>query len=206
MYAGSLMSYHHRSKHSKERPFCCDVCSKRFYSKNELKIHKIGVHANSVKCPQCSKVLKNKFTLRTHLKYHSDMRFPCTYVDNGVPCNKGYISMHLLQQHVDTIHLKKKRLNCPINTCTSKFNLKSDLNTHLFTFHERKKIKCDFCSTTVSSKEYYCRHIRSHHSEMNMFSKEDFVKKILKTSLEDLYNFQIDAKEFKGRAGKVVSS
>lgn len=139
--------------------------------------------------------------MKTHKKYHEGKRFKCDQMDNnGRPCEKSFITNHLRQKHIQVSHLNIKRLSCDF--CDMKYSTRSDLNSHVKTIHEHKKIKCELCNALVSSKEYYCRHVRSHHDGMNAADKEALLVKIKQTSLDVLYNHTMEGSVSRGHRGK----
>ncbi|KAL0269295.1 UNVERIFIED_CONTAM: hypothetical protein PYX00_007083 [Menopon gallinae] len=66
--------HHTRRHHTKERPFACDLCDRRFEVKQELKRH-LFVHTsvNRFECDYCGRKFKQKRYLLNHLKSHSDL-------------------------------------------------------------------------------------------------------------------------------------
>lgn len=74
---GSYMETHRRAHKEKVRNFKCDRCPWAFYISSELKKHqkihektdaKVALMADAVKCEKCSKYLKNKKSLTSHMK------------------------------------------------------------------------------------------------------------------------------------------
>lgn len=66
--------HHTRRHHTKERPFACDLCDRRFEVKQELKRH-MFVHTsiNRFECDYCGRKFKQKRYLLNHLKSHTDL-------------------------------------------------------------------------------------------------------------------------------------
>lgn len=56
------------------------------------------------KCEICGKLLKNKYTLKTHLKLHEDksiVKVECP-VCHKFYCSKYYLNKHINEKHPDT--------------------------------------------------------------------------------------------------------
>jgi hypothetical protein len=64
-----------------------------------------------------------------------------------------------------------------------------DLQNHIRNIHQKRKIKCDLCSSLLGAKEYYKKHVIDHHKEINDYTKQQLLAKI-KTREEDLFNYQ----------------
>jgi DNA-directed RNA polymerase subunit RPC12/RpoP len=72
------MKQHFGKKHSKIRPYLCQICSKRFRSFYGARIHREQVHFKSARmnCNHCGKSVFNRYSLARHYKvcrnYSSD--------------------------------------------------------------------------------------------------------------------------------------
>merc|ERR1719318_1787997 len=103
----------HFTKHQGNYDYSCDICGKQYiteYTKathmqthleNSVKTTVKSQEAEDIPCPICSKVLKNKNTLRSHINFvHSDeeskVRFKCDQ------CEKGFASKERLKYHLLT--------------------------------------------------------------------------------------------------------
>jgi predicted RNA-binding Zn-ribbon protein involved in translation (DUF1610 family) len=66
--------YYHNAVHTTERNFVCDICSKAFKAKRDLRNHKIRHEQKDVKlfvCNYCQLKLKNRYTLNRHILIHT---------------------------------------------------------------------------------------------------------------------------------------
>lgn len=179
--------HHIRSKHTGEREFKCDIndCGKAYFSSNDLCKHKKFFHGPLVSCPICDKVVKNlnRHNRTTHPKEPKKV-VPCSYREENFICNKTFASNASLKLHIDTVHCDKKDFGC--DECGVFYKRLKDLTHHKRNRHQNLKIKCELCSTLVTRKDYYVRHIKLSHQEMSEVEKTAFLKKIRETKLEDL--------------------
>lgn len=66
--------YYHNAVHTTERNFICEICSKAFKAKRDLRNHKIRHETKDVKkfqCTYCHLMLKNRYTLNRHILIHT---------------------------------------------------------------------------------------------------------------------------------------
>jgi KRAB domain-containing zinc finger protein len=135
-------------------------------------------------CPICFKEIKN---VRRHLTVsHGDKNFLCEFEENGQICGKKFVSGSLLKQHHTQIHSGIRRFSCEI--CLQTFKKKEDWRCHQMNLHEGRKIKCDICPTLMGSKNYYSKHVRGHHRDLDANTLAAFLKKIKETPEEKLFN------------------
>ena len=68
----SSLKLHVNTKHDKNLKYACSHCSKKFVAKHLLDRHEVTHFDASCECRECGKVMKNKFTLKSHMKkYHN---------------------------------------------------------------------------------------------------------------------------------------
>ena len=72
-----------------------------------------------------------------------------------------------LKKHVEIVHEKIKRYECPI--CKVKFGQSHHLKAHISGVHEgAKPFECQFCDKRVSSKQLLNNHIKTAHGREKM--------------------------------------
>lgn len=92
---------------SKERPYCCTVCEKRFANCSHLAAH-IRTHTGErpYRCEICRKTFITTSALNRHQTIHTEGKhFVCNY------CGKSFKWMESLGRHMRIVH---KRENLPV--------------------------------------------------------------------------------------------
>ncbi|CAG6015073.1 unnamed protein product [Menidia menidia] len=95
---------------SRDRPYSCSVCEKRFSNCSHLAAH-IRTHTGErpYKCDVCGKTFVTTSALNRHKTIHTEgKRFICTY------CGKSFKWMESLGRHLRSVH---KRENIPGGGC-----------------------------------------------------------------------------------------
>ena len=122
---------HHMLTHTKEKPFECSNCCKKFSQKSALKRH-IRIHTKETpyECIECGK----KFNQSSNLKKHK-----LTVHDKLQPhvcatCGLTYAQFSNYQKHMLT-HINAKSYSS--KKCSASFDPSSDLGDHAITCHTR---------------------------------------------------------------------
>ena len=73
------LTNHTNRKHTGEKPYACDVCSRKFFTKGNLKCHMRKHNLDRpFQCNECGKAFGNRGSLKTHMRVHSDdMPYEC---------------------------------------------------------------------------------------------------------------------------------
>ncbi|XP_039754545.1 zinc finger protein 624-like isoform X2 [Pararge aegeria] len=135
----------HMVKHTKDRPYVCDMCDKDFRHNIGLLQHKRQVHDKEKThlCQICSKRFFKKYNLQVHLSsttimknhqmIHSDARnFACDLCDMAFK-KPGYLRVHMIS------HTKEKRYSCTY--CDMPFGRSDHRARHERTAHQRPFIQ-----------------------------------------------------------------
>ncbi|KAF6778174.1 hypothetical protein AHF37_02070 [Paragonimus kellicotti] len=104
-----------------DRPFCCHVCTKIYYSMSALKMH-VRTHTLPCKCNLCGKAFSRMWLLNGHLRTHTGEKpFAC------VVCARAFADRSNLRAHMQT-HSEVKRYRCP--RCAKTFSRMGLLTKH----------------------------------------------------------------------------
>lgn len=148
----------------------CDICHKRFASKNCLKIHMY--RHTPFECDICHERFIHKARFETHLRTHTGQKAHQCDV-----CEKSFNLKYSLTEHMRT-HTTEKSFECEV--CNKRFNLKVSLTMHMTRTHKKEKLhnscaahalvnrdalKCDICLRTFSTQHSVKVHRRTHTGE-----------------------------------------
>lgn len=130
--------FYHSSVHTTERKFICDICSKAFKAKRDLRNHKIRHETKDVKnfqCSYCNVKLKSRYTLNRHILIHTgEKRFQCTY------CQRAFTQKNELNKHLRS-HIGENTYKCDHGKCSEAFRLLSELRIHQQVHYEKTVAK-----------------------------------------------------------------
>ncbi|XP_056640839.1 zinc finger protein 91-like [Diorhabda sublineata] len=137
--------------------FKCDICSKTFSQKCNMKRHLLRHTDNPHKCVICLKTFPQKFHLNRHFRIDTRERpFECNV------CLKTFSQKSSLKTHLLS-NTEKKPFKCDI--CLKTFSQKIHFNTHLRGHTGEKPFKCETCFKMFSQKSSLNVHMRSHKGE-----------------------------------------
>ncbi|KAJ0170379.1 hypothetical protein K1T71_014307 [Dendrolimus kikuchii] len=180
--------------------FVCRGCNISFKSEEELKLHKEKYYAThkvriipeklkqtSLTCKVCSKTLKSKATLITHLLTHTNRTCKLVCEICGKQCLRKYeFDMHMLthseyrpyeckicnstfktksglQVHY-SLHKKIKPYTCKV--CGKQFRLRSQVNKHQVVHTDTYPYNCEVCGKGFNFKNRLQVHQRQHSGAM----------------------------------------
>ncbi|TPP65395.1 Zinc finger protein SNAI2 [Fasciola gigantica] len=104
-----------------DRPFCCHLCTKIYYSMSALKMH-VRTHTLPCKCTLCGKAFSRMWLLNGHLRTHTGEKpFAC------VICARAFADRSNLRAHMQT-HSEVKRYRCI--RCSKTFSRMGLLTKH----------------------------------------------------------------------------
>ncbi|XP_067003826.2 zinc finger protein 595 isoform X2 [Anabrus simplex] len=168
------VAYHRRTRHpveegggslSKQKPFRCEVCGRRYVSEISLQHHQSSLHGEeaadgcgtSYQCEECGKVFSRKLSLESHLRSHSGLKpYSCKL------CNKTFVHPSGLSSH---IRRHKGDMPHSCKYCGKKFLQRSDCNDHERKHTGERPWTCDTCSKTFRTRAMWFEHCRIHRDE-----------------------------------------
>ncbi|RXG59710.1 Zinc finger protein [Armadillidium vulgare] len=159
LYATNLQR-HTRFKHTKEKPFQCPVCSKRFSMKANLSIHmRIHTGEKPYRCDKCDddqdwhnigEAVSEEGGQKGNYLTKSRRLHTCSY------CPYRTVNVTNLKYHTMFKHTKEKPFQCSV--CSKRFSMKSNLNKHMRIHTGEKPYQCDKCDMRFAQKI----HLRYH--------------------------------------------
>ena len=179
----ATLDRHMEIVHLKTQTSICNICDKRFESKDGLKIHMKmhdQSHPSNFKCPECSKVYTHSSDLNKHMKmYHSDesKTFSCDccdfitnrrdtlYKHERVYHDQHYRDFKAIQETLKT----NTKLKC--FDCGKKFETAADIENHIV-LNGCKENKCQHCGKTFNVRHNLLQHIREVHEVTEKFARK----------------------------------
>jgi Zinc-finger associated domain (zf-AD)/Zinc finger, C2H2 type len=167
---GSMLE-HVRSVHTKERPFECSLCDRKFAVKRALTLH-VREHKQdwSHVCNYCGKGFLIKEYCEIHIRrYHTNEKpFECDRCDAKYP-SKLQLSEHKISKHEGG--RPEQIFSCHV--CGKKFkgttSYKYHVRTHELPLESRKKFKCGDCNAAFIRKPALIKHMKRHRGEYDEF-------------------------------------
>ncbi|CAG2119287.1 unnamed protein product [Medioppia subpectinata] len=154
---------HIRVKHTKERPFGCDVCHKTFPTQRCLKKHQI-IHTDTAKPFVCSWVgcdyaFRTNQSLSNHTQSHLQLRqYACDECDSRFNLKRG------LEAHKNTVHSTARPYTCDWPACEATYKDLTMLKRHKQTHLGVKQYVCDIegCGKGFVTHNHLKQHKRQH--------------------------------------------
>ncbi|XP_059205802.1 zinc finger protein OZF-like [Centropristis striata] len=121
--SGSNALKKHNKCSTKEKPFSCSECGKRFGRRTTLREH-MTTHTGEkpFSCSMCGKRFRRNRVLLLHIKTHTGEKpFSCSF------CGKNFTEKATMMHHM-RIHTGEKPFSCSV--CDKRFAWRSQVKTH----------------------------------------------------------------------------
>ncbi|XP_023018467.1 uncharacterized protein [Leptinotarsa decemlineata] len=148
----------HSMEEKQVKPYCCDICSKRFRSSTNLMNHKLYHDRNRTNiCSICGKSFITKNDLLSHEMIHFNQRnYKCD------KCEKAFKTSSNLRTHCLIVHSDPELWKFVCHVCGKRFPLKSNHDQHLRRHTGEKNFICTLCKKTFASKSELQEHVGYH--------------------------------------------
>nr|XP_046251246.1 zinc finger protein 572-like [Scatophagus argus] len=140
-----------KKSYTRERPFSCTVCDKRFGCKGNLRAHmRSHTGEKPFTCTVCNKCFSAKVNMKTHMRSHTGEKpFSCSM------CTKSFSQKKTLVIHL-RIHTGEKPFRCSF--CGKCFSDNGTLKRHIRVHTGEKPYSCSVCGRNFS----LLSHVKSH--------------------------------------------
>jgi len=155
----------HISEHNKKLK--CKFCEKMFGNQTRLKVHLRHYHENPKEyiCNICGKKCTLQSNLNSHMKSHDPNRqqdFKCTQCDYATFNGKSF-EFHLNSHKKRNAKIAAMENPHKCSQCSSGFNSKRALDSHMSRVHPKVLLECDICGKEIKIKTSLLSHFRLFH-------------------------------------------
>lgn len=203
-----LFRIHKRIHYPQTKSWPCEVCGKRYSSRNLLEEHTNTHKGVRPYMCKCGKDFASKYTYKAHVKTHEyrPRPFECSHCSktflsqqnlsqherthNGIKeyvcdqCGKAFGSQHNLEVH-NIVHTGYKPYNC--RTCGKAFARKAEIRDHERTHTGEKPYQCEYCGATFSQRSNLQSHKRATHYNDKRYKCDDCGKGFKRRRLLDYH-------------------
>ncbi|KAH9369565.1 hypothetical protein HPB48_019647 [Haemaphysalis longicornis] len=155
----------HQNSHSKERPYACRVCEKRFNAASTLYAHmKIHTGERPYTCNICNRSFTFNNTLVRHIRTHTGEKpYKCEL------CPLRFSTASNLSSHRKK-HAQERQFHCDI--CPQEFSTATALASHTKTHTGEHAHTCEVCSRGFAKFAGLQAHMRKHTGERAFHCEE----------------------------------
>ncbi|XP_033210509.1 zinc finger protein 585A-like isoform X2 [Belonocnema kinseyi] len=203
-----LFRIHKRIHYPQTKSWSCEICGKRYSSRNLLEEHTNTHTGNRPYMCKCGKDFASKYTYKAHVKTHEyrPRPFECSHCSksflsqqnlsqherthNGVKeyvcdqCGKAFGSPHNLEVH-SIVHTGHKPYRC--SECGKAFARKAEIRDHERTHTGEKPYQCEHCGSTFSQRSNLQSHKRATHYNDKRYKCDDCGKGFKRRRLLDYH-------------------
>ena len=143
----------------------CNLCEKKFFSKDTMGIHKRVVHEEKYSCCKiCNKKFASTSTLKLHINsvHLGERKHKCEL------CSTTFTAKSSLLGHKRRVHEKETNFKCDI--CGKDFFQRSELSQHIKKLHQNIQSPEDICPICKkqfkSGSKFLQEHIENIHNNI----------------------------------------
>ena len=155
---------HMRQQGLTEATFCCDMCGKAFYNRDNLNSHKKNMHRPPVPtdCPICKVTFPKKSAMKLHYQREHNPH-KCQHCDYIAP-RADQLELHMIKHRDPTF-------KCSF--CGKMLKTKKTLIAHERGHTGEAPYKCDVCGNAFKSSGVLLVHKQGVHKIFGPNSKKD---------------------------------
>ena len=147
---------HHKTKHDESNPNKCKICLQLFASKSQLDAHsRVHTGEKPFVCSTCGKQFATKFSLDVHSRVHTGEK---PFVCST--CGMGFTNQYTMRRHTAT-HSVERKHRCAICPVEKSFKTKAQLSIHMRR-HSDPKYHCKQCKKKFYTSSNLKRHEKTH--------------------------------------------
>ncbi|XP_018323842.1 zinc finger protein 267-like isoform X2 [Agrilus planipennis] len=165
----------HTQSHSLDENFNCEICNKKFYTRENLTMHaRVHVGVKKFSCSYCKKPFLTYESLHEHVTSQCQKRqYECQF------CGRRFARPHEKVKH-ERIHTGEKPHICQI--CGKAFRVSYCLTLHLRTHSGTRPYQCPHCGKRFKAHSVYNHHLLTHSDERKY--KCPYCPKAFKTGVQ----------------------
>lgn len=153
----------HMVRHSGDKNIKCTMCSKMYFTINEVHNHinRFHRHDKPYQCTDCLRKYAKKSSLEDHIRFVHKGETPPKPFQCG-ECKKLFRDKSALNVHIRCTHSGEKPFEC--SHCSAKFARFESLKYHMKR-HDASYRSCSICLLEFPSRRGLINHKRSRHKQ-----------------------------------------
>lgn len=174
--SNSALNAHVKRKHTNVKDFKCDKCTDEFYTKADLKVHRLQKHMDNEKAyhcivDKCEKIFYNESHLIKHFKTHekkNEIMYVCE------TCQKIFTEYVVYKLHKDE-HKEPLIYKCTYEDCNKEYARSNGLHEHVIREHTKEYPHICLeteCNRKFPSKKELELHINRAHTFIKKYNCE----------------------------------